>query len=134
MLLVAGSPLAAEDANFPAYAANHQRSLAGSLSQARARNAVSRTRHARPSVTAFPPVSTFIDESLFGKMSADNVPPAPLSDDAMFLRRAMVDLTGRIPSPEQVGQFLSDRNANKRASIIDSLLSSGAKRLVQLSA
>lgn len=68
----------------------------------------------------------FIDEHIFGKMERDSVPHAPLSTDAEFLRRVSLDLTGRIPSAEQVRSFLADRNPAKRERLIDRLLESEA--------
>ena len=66
------------------------------------------------------PSANFIDDYVFGKMAADGVEPAPLADDATFLRRASLDLTGRIPSPEQV-KALGDPGA-----LIESLMASPA--------
>jgi hypothetical protein len=50
------------------------------------------------------------------------VRPAPRADDAEFLRRAYLDLAGRIPRPADVHEFLADRAADKRAKLIDQLL------------
>src|SRR5262245_22767501 len=47
------------------------------------------------------PRKNFIDEFIFGKMERDRIQPAPSADDQEFLRRAYLDLTGRIPSVEQ---------------------------------
>jgi len=70
--------------------------------------------------------NNFIDDFIFGKMAAAGVQPAPLTTDSEFLRRVSLDLTGRIPSPEQVDQFLADERPNKRALLIDSLIGSEA--------
>jgi len=51
-------------------------------------------------------------------------PPAPLANDAEFLRRIAIDLTGFPPSPEEVTAFLADQGADKRARAIDRLLAS----------
>ena len=67
-----------------------------------------------------------IDAGIFGKMDADGVPSAPLSTDEEFLRRVYVDLTGRIPTVEQAGKFLSDDNPSKRQALIDELMASDA--------
>ncbi len=68
----------------------------------------------------------FIDQLLFAKMAADGVNPAPKSGDAEFLRRVHLDLTGRIPTPEQAEAFLNDSSADKRAKLVDQLLSMAA--------
>ena len=72
------------------------------------------------------PRANFIDKLLFDKMSADGVPPAPLTSDSEFLRRVFVDLTGRIPQPEKVVSFLTDTSPDKRSKLIDELLKSDA--------
>ena len=72
------------------------------------------------------PRANFIDTILFGRMIADGVNPAPPTTDAEFLRRASIDLTGRIPQPDKVTAFLNDKTPDKRASLIEELLASDA--------
>lgn len=50
----------------------------------------------------------------------------PRTTDEQFLRRVSLDLTGQLPSPEQITQFVSSPEANKRAKLIDDLLQSDA--------
>ena len=47
-----------------------------------------------------------------------------MSDDAEFLRRVYLDLTGRIPSPRDVHDFLADTDPDKRRKLVDDLLDS----------
>src|SRR5262249_52563614 len=68
----------------------------------------------------------FIDQLMSKKMSADGVDPAPRTTDPEFLRRIYLDLTGRIPTPEQADRFLKDATPNKREALIDELLVSPA--------
>jgi hypothetical protein len=63
-----------------------------------------------------------IDRRLEARFQADRVQPAPVASDAEFLRRASLDITGRIPSPADVHEFLEDRSADKRRKLIDRLL------------
>lgn len=49
---------------------------------------------------------------------------AAIADDAAFLRRATLDLTGRPPEAQQVLDFLADKAKDKRAKLIDRLLES----------
>jgi hypothetical protein len=49
------------------------------------------------------------------------IPSAP-ADDATFLRRAMIDICGTLPTVEEIEQYLSDRRSDKRARLIDRLL------------
>ncbi len=56
--------------------------------------------------------------------SARVSPPAPLANDAEFLRRVSLDLTGMPPSVEELRAFLADSTADKRARAINRLLES----------
>ena len=53
--------------------------------------------------------------------------PEPVGD-ALFLRRATLDLWGMTPSPEQTKAFLADTDPNKREKLIDALLSDSQKK------
>ncbi len=90
----------------------------------RAEPAVAQVVAARVSKDAFPDVKTtnFIDQHILTKLKRLNIPPAPLADDVTFLRRATLDITGELPTPEDVRKFLDDKSADKRAKKIDELL------------
>src|SRR5438876_11802497 len=64
----------------------------------------------------------FVDNYIFDKNERDGTPHAPLAGDTEFLRRVTLDLTGRLPTPEQVRSFLKDTDPNKRDKVIDSLI------------
>src|SRR5262245_46920524 len=49
---------------------------------------------------------------------------SPLADDAEFLRRITLDLTGTIPTSQEARAFLEDVSPDKRAKLIDRLLQS----------
>jgi hypothetical protein len=68
------------------------------------------------------PRKNFIDEYIFGRMERDGIQPAPLSTDQEYLRRVFLDLTGRIPSPDQVRAFAYEDNSAKRDAIVDALV------------
>jgi hypothetical protein len=68
------------------------------------------------------PHRNFIDDEIFGKLAAMNVPSAPLSSDEEFFRRINLDLTGRLPSPAEIRAFVADPDPGKRDRIIDQLL------------
>ena len=72
------------------------------------------------------PVNNFVDKFIFAKIAHDRVPHAPLATDYEFLRRVSLDLTGRIPSAEEVRAFVGDRDRGKRDKLIDKLLASDA--------
>ena len=70
-------------------------------------------------------VARRIDDALRRQLDPD-APLPPVADDVTFLRRVSLDLTGRVPSPEEVERFAADRDADKRARLIDRLLASEA--------
>lgn len=63
-----------------------------------------------------------IDKYVFQKMAQVGVTPAPGTTDWEFIRRATLDLTGRIPTSEAVLAFVGSTNPNKRTELIDTLL------------
>lgn len=67
-----------------------------------------------------------IDRFIFQALQAANVQPAPPTNDFEFLRRVMLDLTGKIPVPDQVVSFVNDSRADKRAQMVETLLGSPA--------
>jgi len=78
----------------------------------------------RVSSDPFPEVrpENFVDRHVLARLRQLNLPPSPLSDDATFLRRVSLDLTGELPSAQDVRRFLADERADKRARKIDELL------------
>ncbi len=81
------------------------------------------SKAARQSVSARQmPRKNFIDEAIFGKLQAAGMPSAALSTDEEFLRRVRLDLTGRIPSAEDIRAFVADADPGKRDAVIEKLL------------
>jgi hypothetical protein len=72
----------------------------------------------------YPPTPTAnrIDELVLKKLRKLGITQSPLSDDAEFLRRASLDVTGTLPTPDEIRAFLADRSADKRQKKIDQLL------------
>ncbi|HEY3837102.1 MAG TPA: DUF1553 domain-containing protein [Bryobacteraceae bacterium] len=64
-----------------------------------------------------------IDELVFSHWKELGIKPANLCSDSVFLRRAYLDVTGTLPTPEQAVEFLNSKDPNKRAALIDQLLS-----------
>ena len=66
-----------------------------------------------------------IDRHVDRQLRAMNLPASPRSSASEFLRRIHLDLTGRLPAPEVIQQFLADRDTPAaRAAIVDRLLAS----------
>ena len=61
-----------------------------------------------------------------GWLVAAAAPATPACDDATFLRRAMLDLVGRQPAPDELAAFLVDAAPKKRAELVDRLLADPA--------
>ncbi len=80
----------------------------------------------RPPVPNYPRIEArnFIDEFVFAKLKRLRIVPSPLCSDAEFLRRASLDITGTLPDPQKVKQFLADRSPEKRSRLVDELLQS----------
>lgn len=75
-------------------------------------------------VTKLPPARNFIDEIVFRKLQSVGMPASDISDDATFLRRASLDIAGRLPTGEESREFLASKDPAKRDRWIDSLLGS----------
>lgn len=86
----------------------------------------SKARAARAVPASELPVRNFIDEEIFARLQAEGVPAAPLASDEEFLRRVSLDLTGRIPSAQEIREFAADTDPAKRDRQIEKLLASEA--------
>ena len=73
---------------------------------------------------AFPQVAehNYIDTLVHTKLKKIRITPSEVADDATFLRRVTLDITGTMPTPEDVRAFLSDKDAKKRDKKVDELL------------
>ncbi|WP_437191797.1 DUF1549 domain-containing protein [Planctomicrobium sp. SH527] len=71
-----------------------------------------------------PPARNIVDETVFNKLQALGIPPSIPCDDATFIRRVSLDITGRLPTADRVRTFLDDTRADKRDLLIDELLDS----------
>ena len=80
-----------------------------------------RAVHPFESPSAHPPKNT-IDTLVLASLRQRGIVPARACSDAVFMRRACLDVTGTLPEPAAVRAFLQDRRPNKRAELIDTLL------------
>ena len=87
---------------------------------------------ARESASSVRPISNypevaannFIDDAVFDKLRKFQIVPSDLSGDSEFLRRVCLDLTGILPPPQRVREFLASNDPQKREKVIDALIAS----------
>ena len=79
-----------------------------------------------PPVADYPkiPRNNFIDDYVFEKLRKFQIVPSDLAGDSEFLRRVCLDLTGTLPPPQRVREFLASRDPQKREKVIDALIAS----------
>lgn len=79
-----------------------------------------------PPLAQYPavPRANFIDEHMFAKLKKLHIVPSELAGDAEFLRRVCLDLTGTLPPPERVREFVALKDPRKREKVVDALIGS----------
>lgn len=70
------------------------------------------------------PQHNLIDTAVDNKLAKLNIASSGLCDDAEFLRRITLDLTGTLPSAATARKFLEDKSPDKRAKLVQTLLAS----------
>jgi hypothetical protein len=68
------------------------------------------------------PANNYVDEMVNSKLEKLRIKPSGLCSDEVFLRRAFIDVIGRLPSEEDYHAFKKDKSPDKRDKIIDNLL------------
>jgi hypothetical protein len=63
-----------------------------------------------------------IDQLIAARWAGAGAKPAPVADDAEFLRRIYLDLAGRIPRVVEAREFLDNTSPDKRHRLVDRLL------------
>ncbi len=97
--------------------------ICGTAFNALAENKRSKTT-TPPAPTDSKVVAAEVDRLILTDLKKAAVTPADRCNDADFLRRVSLDITGQLPSPRDVTIFALDPDANKRAVLIDQLLRS----------
>src|SRR3954469_10826789 len=67
-----------------------------------------------------------IDSYIWADFQKHGITPAPKTTDWEFVRRATLDLTGRIPKADRAAAFVADGSTDKRSKLIDELLADPA--------
>jgi hypothetical protein len=100
-----------------------QASLQGDPDEARRPAAEMPPRPAR--VVRTPTLDAAQIDAMFDRLyEASQTKVSPPIDDEAFVRRVSLDVTGKLPSPEQIGTFCRSTDPDKRARLIDQLLES----------
>jgi hypothetical protein len=63
-----------------------------------------------------------IDELVFGRLQQLGIQPAGVCSDAVFVRRAYLDVIGTLPTAVEANEFLQNRSLKKRQALIEKLL------------
>ena len=71
-----------------------------------------------PDVPAF----NYIDEHVYAKLRRLRIAPSGLCTDAEFIRRASLDIAGRLPERAETEAFTADADPAKREKLVDRLL------------
>ncbi len=69
----------------------------------------------------FPVPQSPIDKLVFARLSRLEIQPV-LCSDAVFVRRAYLDVIGTLPTAKEAREFILDQNPGRRAALIDRLL------------
>jgi Protein of unknown function (DUF1549)/Protein of unknown function (DUF1553)/Bacterial Ig-like domain (group 2) len=73
---------------------------------------------------SFPPARNVVDVAVFAKLKTLGIPPSNLCDDSTFVRRATLDICGRLPTPQESQAYLASTDPNKAEALVDRLLAS----------
>ena len=68
------------------------------------------------------PTDSLVDAAVFAKLNRMRIAPSEPCTDEEFVRRAYLDIIGVLPSVDERAAFLADKSTNRRAKLIDSLL------------
>ena len=71
---------------------------------------------------AKPTPESEIDRLVFNRLKQLDIQPANLCSDAVFVRRAHLDVIGTQPAAREASSFILSRDPDKRAKLIDQLL------------
>ncbi len=67
--------------------------------------------------------SAVVDALILRKQQQLGLTASAVCDDRTFMRRVSLDLIGTLPTPEEMSAFVTDNRSDKRAKLIDALLS-----------
>lgn len=76
-----------------------------------------------PSAPALEPLrGNSVDDFVFGQLAREGVTPAGVCGDDVFVRRAYLDIIGRLPTASETRAFLAGTQPDRRNVLVDELL------------
>ncbi len=81
-------------------------------------------RYSPPHVDNKDWISNPIDTFILAKLEEKNIEPSPIADRYTLIRRVSLDLTGILPTPEEVDAFVYDTDPQAYETLVDRLLAS----------
>jgi hypothetical protein len=70
-----------------------------------------------------PPTNNYIDELVDAKLRKLRMTPSEVCSDEVFVRRVFLDVIGKLPTADEYRAFMADGSPDKRAKLVDDLLS-----------
>jgi Protein of unknown function (DUF1549) len=68
-----------------------------------------------------PAETNLVDRHVWNKLDQLGIPVSPVADDATYLRRVALDMTGTLPTADEARAFLCDTSPDKRQRLVESL-------------
>lgn len=68
------------------------------------------------------PAFNYIDEAIYAKLKKLRLLPSDICDDETFVRRAYIDITGTLPTTEELKEYDRDKAPGRRDRLVDRLL------------
>ena len=66
--------------------------------------------------------NNYIDDLVNQKLTKLRIQPSGLCSDEVFIRRAYLDIVGKLPDEDSYHKFINDKSAGKREKLVDELL------------
>ena len=66
--------------------------------------------------------NNYIDTAVYSKLKKLRMAPSELCDDVTFIRRAFLDITGTLPTEEDLKAFAQDQSGERRGRLVERLL------------
>lgn len=75
-----------------------------------------------PELTNLVPGENVVDQHVFANLARLGIPPSVRCDDATFLRRATIDMVGRLPTETERQRYWAAPDQQRRIMLVDALL------------